>query len=423
MSFKSVKFKNTKINIIDGDRGENYPSQNEYLEDGYCLFLNAKNVTDSGFKFNKTKFITKEKDDILRKGKLEKEDVVLTTRGTVGNVGFFTNGIPYKNIRINSGMLIFRLENHKEFLPEYIYWYFRSDLFQNQIKQYVSGSAQPQLPVKTINEMEILKPDIEVQKKIVKIISSVNKKVLNNNKMNKTLEEIAKTIYKSWFVDFEPFQDEKFIYNEKLKKEIPKSFSVSTIGKELRVELGGTPLRREGKYWENGDINWIKSGKVNEFRIIEPSEYITQEGLENSSTVLLPKGTVVIAITGATLGQVSRLEIESCANQSVVGVVESNEIPSEYIYLWLLHRINVIIQKQTGGAQQHINKTNVKNSLLLLPPKKELNKFIEIVRPIFNKITNNCFENQSLKELRDSLLPKLMSGEIRVPLEDEKEVK
>jgi type I restriction enzyme S subunit len=409
MSFKSVKFKNTKINIIDGDRGENYPSQNEYLEDGYCLFLNAKNVTDSGFKFNKTKFITKEKDDILRKGKLEKEDVVLTTRGTVGNVGFFTNGIPYKNIRINSGMLIFRLENHKEFLPEYIYWYFRSDLFQNQIKQYVSGSAQPQLPVKTINEMEILKPDIEVQKKIVKIISSVNKKVLNNNKMNKTLEEIAKTIYKSWFVDFEPFQDEKFIYNEKLKKEIPKSFSVSTIGKELRVELGGTPLRREGKYWENGDINWIKSGKVNEFRIIEPSEYITQEGLENSSTVLLPKGTVVIAITGATLGQVSRLEIESCANQSVVGVVESNEIPSEYIYLWLLHRINVIIQKQTGGAQQHINKTNVKNSLLLLPPKKELNKFIEIVRPIFNKITNNCFENQSLKELRDSLLPKLMS--------------
>jgi type I restriction enzyme S subunit len=240
--------------------------------------------------------------------------------------------------------------------------------------------------------------------------------------MNKTLEEMAQAIYKNWFVDFESFQEEEFVYNKRLKKEIPKSFNVSTIGKELRVELGGTPLRREEKYWENGNINWIKSGKVNEFRITQPSEHITKEGLENSSTVLLPKGTVVLAITGATLGQVSKLEIESCANQSVVGVVESKKIPSEYIYLWLLHRINIIIQKQTGGAQQHINKTNVKNSLLLLPPEKIMNNFVKLIRPIFNRISNNCFANESIKQLRDSLLPKLMSGEIRVPLEEKEEV-
>lgn len=128
----------------------------------------------------------------------------------------------------------------------------------------------------------------------------------------------------------------------------------------------------------------------------------------------MPKGTVVIAITGATLGQVSRLEIESCANQSVVGVVESENIPSEYIYLWLLHRINVIIQKQTGGAQQHINKTKVKNSLLLLSPEKAIKEFVEIVKPLFRKISNNLFENKTLNTLSASLLPKLISGEINV---------
>jgi type I restriction enzyme S subunit len=321
-----------------------------------------------------------------------------------------------------AGFLIkFNLDEEKA-NPKFIELYTMTNKYENWVDSFATGSTRKNINAKMYGNMKIKLPPRNMQDKIVNIINPLNTKIKNNNKMNKTLEEMAQAIYKNWFVDFESFQEEEFVYNKRLKKEIPKSFNVSTIGKELRVELGGTPLRREEKYWENGNINWIKSGKVNEFRITQPSEHITKEGLENSSTVLLPKGTVVLAITGATLGQVSKLEIESCANQSVVGVVESKKIPSEYIYLWLLHRINIIIQKQTGGAQQHINKTNVKNSLLLLPPEKIMNNFVKLIRPIFNRISNNCFANESIKQLRDSLLPKLMSGEIRVPLEEKEEV-
>ena len=161
---------------------------------------------------------------------------------------------------------------------------------------------------------------------------------------------------------------------------------------------------------------WINSGKVNDYRIIEPSEYITELGLEKSSTKLLPKRTTVIAITGATLGKISLLEIDSCINQSVVGILENNIFKGEYIYFWMKNIINRLIAWQTGGAQQHINKDNVNKVNILIPNEKILQKYYIQVRPIFNKISSNCFENKNLQRLRDFLLPKLMSGEIRVPV-------
>jgi type I restriction enzyme S subunit len=253
------------------------------------------------------------------------------------------------------------------------------------------------------------------------VLDSLDSKIKLNRKLNATLEHIGKVIFKRWFVDFE-FPNEKGkpyksnggeMENSEMGR-IPRGWRVSTIGKELSAILGGTPDRTRREYWENGDVPWINSGKVNEFRITEPAEYITREGLDNSATKLLPKRTTVLAITGATLGQVSLLEIDSCANQSVVGILASEKIPSEYIYFWTKHIIGDIISWQTGGAQQHINKENVNNSPLLIPDNHLLSKYSEIVKPIFDRITSNCFENSSLSRIRDFLLPKLMSGEIRV---------
>jgi type I restriction enzyme S subunit len=188
------------------------------------------------------------------------------------------------------------------------------------------------------------------------------------------------------------------------------------LGQVAKVELGGTPDRTREDYW-NGGVNWINSGKVNEFRIIEPSEKITKKGLEESATKLLSRGTVVLAITGATLGQVSRLEIDSCANQSVVGIIENETLPSEYLYFWTKKTINHIIRWQTGGAQQHINKVNVESTNILVPSASIMGSFVKIAHPIFERISAASFESLSLQRLRNLLLPKLMSGKIRVPVE------
>ena len=242
--------------------------------------------------------------------------------------------------------------------------------------------------------------------------------------MNKTLETIGQTIFKYWFVDFE-FPNEKGkpckssggeMVSSELRK-IPKGWKVSKIGKEFETILGGTPSTTNKPYWENGTVAWINSGEINKFRITEPTVYITKEAVDNSATKLMPKGTTVLAITDATLGQVSRIEIDTYANQSVIGIIENKDIPSEYIYLWIKHKIIGLISHQTGEAQQHINKNNVNELEILLPDDSLMLKFKEMMRSIFKNISINCFESQNLSQIRDSLLPRLMSGKIRVSVE------
>ena len=278
------------------------------------------------------------------------------------------------------------------------------------ISPYVTGCAQPKLNQENLRNIEIELPShID---SIASILSSLDRKIELNNKINADLEEMAQAIFKNWFVDFEPFKDGKFVDSE--LGMIPEGWKVGTLGDFCKCLLGGTPSRSKEEYW-NGDVNWINSGEINKFRILEASEKITELGLSKSATKLLPKKTTVLAITGATLGQVSLLEIDTCANQSVIGVLENTEIPYEYIYPFIKDRIEMLIQHQTGGAQQHINKDNVESLIFLLPAKNVLENYISLVGPMYKRIESQCFENLYLSTLRDTLLPRLMSGEIEVP--------
>lgn len=196
MEWKEVDIEQTSIEIIDGDRGKNYPKNNELTNSGYCLFLSAANVTKNGLQFSNNSFITKEKDALLRKGKLMPQDIVLTTRGTVGNVGFYGDDVPYLNMRINSGMVIIR--PGEDFDTMFLYLYLRSCYFRAQITQFQSGSAQPQLPISTLQKMKVIKPDIAAQRRIASILSSLDRKIELNNKINADLEEMAQAIFKNW---------------------------------------------------------------------------------------------------------------------------------------------------------------------------------------------------------------------------------
>ena len=159
--------------IIDGDRGKNYPTQEEFSDEGYCLFLNAKNVTVNGFSFENCMFVTKEKDEILRKGHLNRGDVVLTTRGTIGNLAFYDESVPFENVRINSGMVILRM-NH-EILSEHFF----IEQFKMQLgsikKKIASGSAQPQLPISTMNKIVVLMPPVEQQQVFTGFVRQIDK--------------------------------------------------------------------------------------------------------------------------------------------------------------------------------------------------------------------------------------------------------
>lgn len=336
-------------------------------------------------------------------------DIILSIVGTIGLISKITADLDNANLTENC----VKITDFEGVLREFLYYYLISENCQKEIKSKTVGTTQPKLPLYNINSLQIIVPPIFVQHRIADILSALDEKIELNRQTNAALEAIAQAIFKEWFVDFNYPGATGEMVDSHLGP-IPKGWSLEKIGNILKTMLGGTPSTKRKEYWENGNIPWINSGKVNEFRIIEPTTYITEEALNSSNTKLLPKRTVVIAITGATLGQFSLLEIDACANQSVIGILENVSLPSEYIYLWIASNINNIISNQSGGAQQHINTNDVNNSLILIPDRQVLSKFYEVILPIFDRQSQLCFESASLTKIRDLLLPQLMKGNINL---------
>jgi type I restriction enzyme S subunit len=289
----------------------------------------------------------------------------------------------------------------------------------------VGGSTMPILNKTTFESLKFLIPPLPEQRAIAAVLSSLDDKIELLREQNKTLEATAQTIFKEWFVRFnfpnengEPYATAGGKMIDSILGPIPEGWRVGRLGDEVDTILGGTPSTEKKEYWENGTVPWINSGKVNDFRIYKPTAYITEKALNESAAKLMPKGTVVIAITGATLGQVSRLEIESTGNQSVIGIIPNEKFSSAYLFYWMLENISKIINTATGGAQQHINKNDVNAFDFVIPTDGLLKNHHAIVNPMLEKISSNCFQIQTLSTLRDTLLPKLMKGEVRVKSEE-----
>ena len=283
------------------------------------------------------------------------------------------------------------------------------DILKKDCQQISQGTAQDNLSWKKLSTILFPCPPIEVQNRIVDILSRYDSLIENYQKQIKLLEEAAQRLYKEWFVDFR-FPGHE---NTKIVDGVPEGWAFYRIDNVFKTVLGGTPSRAKSNYW-GGNIPWINSGEINKLRIINPSEMITKEGYDNSATKLMPIHTTILAITGATLGQVSYTEIETCANQSVVGIIDESKQMNEYLYLNISNNILSIVNKATGGAQQHINKDIVNAYPFLLPSKDVLDRFKKLVAPMFRQVKNNLIQIESLIEARDRLLPKLMSGEIEV---------
>ena len=329
--------------------------------------------------------------------------ILIPRKGTLNNIMFVES--PFWTV----DTMFWTIINTDKIDPKFLFY----SICKRDFASMNVGSAVPSMTVSILNDIQISYPkNLADQRRIASILSSLDRKIELNNKINADLEEMAQAIFKNWFVDFEPFKDGKFVDSE--LGMIPEGWKVGTLGEFCKCLLGGTPSRSKEEYW-NGEVNWINSGEINKFRILEASEKITELGLAKSATKLLPKKTTVLAITGATLGQVSLLEIDTCANQSVIGVLENTEVPYEYIYPFIKDRIEMLIQHQTGGAQQHINKDNVESLIFLLPTINVLEDYISLVSPMYKRIESQCFENLYLSLLRDTLLPRLMSGELEVP--------
>jgi len=310
----------------------------------------------------------------------------------IGRVGAYCGSVYYENkpIWVSDNALSAKPKGKNN--AKFLYYFLK----QIDLNQWAGGSSHPLVTQTLLNSLEFsicINPN--TQASTASILSSLDDKINLLHRQNATLEKMGETLFRQWFIE-----DAK--EREKTK-----------IGLVLETVLGGTPSTNNSKYWD-GTIPWINSGEVNNFRILKPTKFITELALVESNTKLLPIGTTVLAITGATLGQISLLEISTCANQSVVGIIPNEIYPKEYVFLWIKYMIDEIILNETGGAQPHINKNDVNETEILIPCNDDL-EFIESkIKPLFKKISINSFQINTLVELRDSLLPRLMSGEITV---------
>ena len=254
---RSIDFGSAPFQIIDGDRGKNYPKQDEFSDDGFCVFLSATNVTRNGFDFSHCQFITEQKDNELRKGKLQRDDVALTTRGTIGNSAFYSAAVPFEHMRINSGMVVLRC-NQEEIMPSYLYHFLRSPQFHGQVNALRSGVAHPQLPIRDMRNIKFTLPDLHTQGSISSILSAYDDLIENNRRRIHLLEQAARLLYKEWFVHLR-FPGHEHV---KIKDGVPEGWEKMTLGDIAAANSESYQTRDLPDEVNYVDISSVTQGRV-----------------------------------------------------------------------------------------------------------------------------------------------------------------
>lgn len=407
-----MKYKIRQIaDIIDGDRGKNYPKQNEFHNNGFCLFLNTGNVTTDGFSFVENQFITEEKDNALRKGKLQRGDIVYTTRGTVGNAGFYSNAVPYDNVRINSGMVILRC-NNLIVDTRFLYQILKSSYYRPYFKKYCTGSAQPQLPIKNMSTIELEIPSIDIQHRIADILSSYDDLIENNRKQIKLLEEAAQRLYKAWFVDLRfPGHEETPIVDG-----VPAGWERKRADTFFEITIGKTPPRAEKQWFTSGDkgVPWLSISDMGNAGVYAfyTSEGLTEEAVKKHNMKIVPIGTIFVSFK-LTVGRVAIANTDMCTNEAIAHFYIKDDIYRPYTYCYL-RNFEYDTLGNTSSISKAVNSKIIKSMPFVMPDRDTISSFSEMVSPILDEINNKQKACLRLIESRDRLLPKLMSGEIEV---------
>lgn len=411
-----MSFKNTDIGLIPsewdfdtigdslyikGRIGWKGLKKSEYIDKSDYRIINGSNVVNNNIDWSGCGYISEERYEESPEIMLKPNDIVMTKDGTIGKLAIIRS--LEQKTTVASGLFVIRVEDNSIDV-DYLYYYFSSFYFKELVKSRIEGSVIPHLYQKDLVALKLPLPDLSEQKAISKILRTLDDKIEVNNQINKTLENMALAIFKQWFVDFEfPNED-----GEPYK---------SSGGEMIESELGRIPVG-----WEVGkfiDLIEITSGKRPGKRselAMEDSKY----PLVGASSIMgytddfnFEEKILVIGRVG-THGVVQRFNNKVWASDNTLVIKSDN-------YEFAYQILNQIDYKaiNRGSTQPLITQTDIKNYTLIIPTEVYLSKFELLVGSLFEFHSNHCIENSKLTEIRDSLLPKLMSGEIRVSLDAE----
>ena len=356
------------------------------------ILRGERNITEAGFKSCSCKM-------------LPKGSVLFSSRAPIGYVAITAN-----DMCTNQGFksVIPNEETDSEFL------YYLLKYNKDNIASQGSGTTFAEVSGKTMKEIEVMVPkETDDQRRIASILSSLDRKIELNNKINADLEEMAQAIFKNWFVDFEPFKDGKFVDSE--LGMIPEGWKVGSLRDMGTIVCGKTPSKANSNYY-GGNIPFIKIPDMHGNVFVETSEdRLTEQGSLSQIKKLIPPYSIMVSCI-ATVGLVSINTKPSHTNQQINTIIPYSKSALFYLYQRMKNNEELLKNMGRGGTTTlNVNTKSFSNIRILIPSEIALLHFHEIVKGVFKKIEQNMQESRTLSLLRDTLLPRLMSGELEVP--------
>ena len=366
-----------------------------------------------GFKVtdNITKFVTEDKARSLHRSIAKRGDVISTISGTLGQIAYIPDDSKYEEYLVSQRQFRITFNTEKVNVPFLVY-YFHSRIGQSKIFAFANQVGVPALaqPLKNFRNIEVNFPPIDIQNKIASILCSLDDKIAVNKKICENLEAQAQALFKHWFVDFAPFKDGKFVESE--LGLIPEGWRVGTFIDLIDVMPGGTPSTSVSEYWDNATIPFFSPKDVNGVYCFDTEKHITEKGLSNCSSHLYPKDTLFITARG-TVGKIVLAAVPMAMNQSNYALVGKKRVGKFYLYLLTQTIVSILLKKANGAVFLAITTKDFKENIVC-PPFEIISIFETKVKPMFDKIHVLMNESRHLATLRDTLLPKLMSGQIKI---------
>ena len=343
----------------------------------------------------------------IQRGAPRANDLIFAREAPAGNVALVQEN---QTVCLGQRTVLIR-PNVQKVNPQYLVYYLLSPKPQYELLGTANGATVAHVNLPAIRNLKIELPEKSVQDKIGTILVTYDDLIENNQKQIKLLEEAAQRLYKEWFVDLR-FPGHK---NTKIVDGVPEGWQYEKLGDLVKTTSGGTPSRRKSEYYANGNIRWIKTKELNDRFIFETEEHITENAVKNSSAKVLPEGALIVAMYGATIGKIGITAAEMACNQACCAFISFDDmISKEYLYCWLMDNREYLVSQGKGAAQSNLSQDMIRNFSILCPDKKVIKIFTEIVTTMLEN--KRVLENKilMLSEARDDLLPKLMSGEVKV---------
>ena len=401
--WKEYKVAEVIEEISMGPFGSNIKVDN-FIDSGVPV-LNGSNL--QGFKLNEDSFnyVSQEKADSLGKANAHRGDVVITHRGTLGQIIYIPEDSKYEQYVISQSQ--FRLKLNKEIIrPDFFVYFFHTRLGQHRILMNASQVGVPALarPTSTFKEVLVPVPPIDVQSKVMDILHSLDDKIEVNKRINENLEQQAQALFKSWFVDFEPFRDGEFV--ESLLGMIPKGWRVGTLNEIAEITMGTSPSGTS--YNTNGIGDVFYQGRAEfGFRFPRRNMYTTE------AKRFAEVDSVLVSVR-APVGDINVAEERCCIGRGLASVKSKSNYNSYILYL--MQSLKPVFDRFNGEGTVFgsINKKTFEEIKIIIPEEKVIAEFNPIIKCMDAQIRINEQESRRLATLRDTLLPKLMSGEIKV---------